>query len=80
MTEKQLRDDIILKMLDYRDEENVDIDKFCEAKKIKFSSDIQKERIFEDLSDKGYIKYSLYINHNGHFTLTSEGIDYAEEL
>ncbi len=81
MTEKELKDDIIVKMLDYKDKENVDINEFCSAKNITFSSDNQKERIFEDLRDnKGYIKCSLYINHNGHFTLTSEGIDYAEEL
>ncbi|WP_018463230.1 P-loop NTPase fold protein [Segatella paludivivens] len=80
MTEKELRDDIIVKMLDYRDESNVGIKEFCKTKNIKFSSDEQQERVFHYLKDNGYINAQFYINGDGYFSITSEGIDYAESL
>lgn len=80
MTEKELRDDIIVKMLDYRDQSNVGINEFCSAKNITFSSDEQKERVFNFLNDFGYIDAELFMNHDGYFTITSTGIDYAERL
>lgn len=80
MTEKKLRDDIIVKMLDYRDESNVGIKEFCKTKNIKFSSDEQQERVFHYLKDNGYINAQFYINGDGYFSITSEGIDYAESL
>ena len=80
MTEKKLRDDIIVKMLDYRDESNVGIKEFCKTKNIKFSSDEQQERVFHYLKDNGYINAQFYINGDGYFSITSEGIDYAENL
>lgn len=80
MTEKELRDDIIIKMLDYRDESNVGINEFCSAKNITFSSEEQKERVFKYLNDNGYIDAQFYINGDGYFSITSEGIDYAESL
>ena len=80
MTEKQLRDNIIVKMLDYRDEVGVGMDEFCNAKNITFSSDEQKERVFNYLNDNGYIHAEFFIGGDGYFNITSEGIDYAEGL
>ena len=44
MTEKKLRDDIIVKMLDYKDKTDVDIDDFCSANQIEFSSGVYSGR------------------------------------
>ena len=80
MTEKELRDDIILKMLDYRDQNYISIDEFCKTKNITFSSAEQKERIFHYLNDNRYIHAEFFIGGDGIFNITSEGIDYAENL
>lgn len=80
MTEKELRDDIIVKMLDYRDEEGVGINIFCEKNNIKFPSPIEEHRIFHYLRDKEYIDAEFYLDGDGYFTITSKGIMYAEKL
>ena len=80
MTEKQLRDDIIVKMLDYIGKSDVIVNEFCETKKIAFSSDTQKTRIFEYLNNKKYIIYNFFPFDGGHFTITSIGINYARRL
>lgn len=80
MTEKKLRDSIMLAMLNYRDESYIDINEFCSKNKIEFSSEEQKERIFNRFQEEGYIKAEFYIGGGGFFTMTSSGIDYAEKL
>ena len=80
MTEKELRDHIIVKMLDYQDKRNVDINDFCSTEGITFYSGKQKERIFKSLYDYGYIEDLIMISIGGSFVITSDGIDYAKRL
>ncbi len=80
MTEKKLRDYIIVKMLDYRDVENTNIGSFCKAEHFAFSSDLQRKRIFQKLKDDGFIETSIFLDDNGSFTITNKGIEYAEKL
>ena len=78
MTEKELRDEIIVKMLDCKDGEN--ISKFCSENGITFDSDKQKKRIFNRLNDFGYINFPFFRNLSDSFTITSYGVDYAKRL
>jgi len=80
MTERELRKQILSILLDYRDKSNIDIDEFCSENKIEFSSDDQKERIFHSLKDSGYINSTFYMGGGGFFTITSNGIDAAEDF
>lgn len=80
MTEKELRDNILLVMLKYRDKYHISIDDFCLENKIDFSSIEQKKRIFKSLNDQGYIQATFFINGDGDFSVTSSGVDYAENL
>jgi len=80
MTEKELRDEIIVKMLDYKDEKDVPISRFCFEKEITFDSDKQKKRIFNCLNDFGYINFPSSFYFTDSFTITSYGIDYAKRL
>ena len=80
MTEKELRDSIMLLMLKYRDENQIGIDEFCSENKIQFSSEEQKSRIFHYFHEKNYIHAQFFAGGDGIFTITSSGIDYAESL
>lgn len=80
MTEEQLRDNIIVKMLDYRDRSNIDINEFCSTNKIDFSSGMEMNRIFKNIRDEGYITANFIGGGGGYFTITYKGIGYAESL
>ena len=80
MTEKELRDNILLAMLDYRDESEININEFWSKNKIEFSSDEEKERVFHFLKGAGYIDVDFFLGGDGYFSITSSGIDYAENL
>ncbi len=80
MTEKELRDSIMVLMLKYRDKVNVGINSFCLENKIQFSSEEQKERIFHYFQEIRYIRAQFFLGGDGIFTITSSGIDYAESL
>lgn len=80
MTEKELRDYIIVKMLDYRDRSNIDINEFCSTNNIDFSSGMEINRIFKNIRDEGYITANFIGGGGGYFTITYNGIYHAESL
>lgn len=80
MTERELREKIIVTFLNYRDKGNTDINQFCSDNNIDFTSREQKQRIFQALKEAGYINPTFYEGGGGFFTITSKGIDAAEEL
>lgn len=80
MIERELREKIIVTFLNYRDKSNTDINQFCSDNNIDFTSREQKQRIFQALKDAGYINSTFYEGGGGFFTITSKGIDAAEEL
>ena len=80
MTEYELRDDIIIKMLDYKDKPNFRIMDFCVENKIYFDTQQQRKRIFESLNNSGYINAQFYRDGDGDFTITSKGVKYAEDI
>ena len=80
MTEKELRDNIMRVMLKYRDESDISINEYSSKNKIKITSDEQKELLYDFLKEKGYIDAEFFLSGDGYFTITSSGIDYAENF
>jgi DNA-binding PadR family transcriptional regulator len=81
MTEKELRNKILLAIYKHRDSLDVLFSTFCKDQGFKFESDAQLARVLKFLHDKGYVKAMLYEGGDGIvMSITSSGVDAAEEL
>ncbi len=81
MTEKELRNKILLAIYKHRDSLGVLFSTFCKDQGFKFESDAQLARVLKFLHDKGYVKAMLYEGGVGIvMSITSSGVDSAEEL
>ena len=81
MTEKELRNKILLAIYKHRDSLDVLFSTFCKDQGFKFESDAQLARVLKFLHDKGYVKAMLYEGGDGIImSFTSSGVDFAEGL
>lgn len=81
MTEKELRNKILLAIYKHRDSLDVLFSTFCKDQGFKFESDAQLARVLKFLHDKGYVKAMLYEGGDGIvMSITSSGVDFAEGL
>ncbi|MEA4840101.1 MAG: P-loop NTPase fold protein [Bacteroidales bacterium] len=81
MTERELKDKVLLAVYNRQDRLNVDFETFCKEEGIEFKSEIQQERVLQSLKDDGYIKALIFLGGQGTITsITSSGVEYAEEL
>ncbi|MCK9482197.1 MAG: KAP family NTPase [Bacteroidia bacterium] len=81
MTEKKLREKVLVEIYKHRNDLNIDFSKFCENQGIKFESEDQQARVLHFLSDHNYIETMLYEGSDGHIlSITSYGVDFAESL
>lgn len=80
MTEKKLRDKVLLSIYKRRNNLNINSELFCKEEKIGFENNVDQNRIFKFLSDKGYIQAIFFETGNCNIlSITSAGIDYVEE-
>ncbi len=81
MTEKELRNKILLAIYNRQDRLNVDFETFCKEEGIELKNEKQQDRIFESLKSSGYINAVFYASGGGHvLSIESSGVDYAENL
>lgn len=81
MTEKELRNKILLAIYKQRDSLDVLFSTFCKDQGFKFESDAQLARVLKFLHDKGYVNAMLYEGGDGIImSITSSGVDFAEGL
>ena len=81
MTEKELRNKILLAIYKRRDSLDVLFSTFCKDEGFKFESDAQLARVLKFLHDKGYVNAMLYEGGDGIImSITSSGVDFAEGL
>jgi hypothetical protein len=81
MTEKELRNKILLAIYKRRDSLDVLFSTFCKDEGFKFESDAQLARVLKFLHDKGYVDAMLYEGGDGIImSITSSGVDFAEGL
>lgn len=79
MTEKELRDQVLLAIYNNQDKLNIDNKPFCEREGIVFASNDQRNRVFKALKDSRYITAIAY--ESGDCLLrgiTPRGVDYIE--
>ncbi|NLT02433.1 MAG: hypothetical protein GXY09_01060 [Bacteroidales bacterium] len=81
MTEKELKNKILLAIYNRQDRLDVDFETFCKEEAIELKNEVQQGRILESLKKSGYIKALLYASGGGRvLSITSLGVDYAENL
>lgn len=81
MTEREIRDKLLLAIYKRQDQLNVDFEVFCKEEGVEFKNDGQKVRILRFLKENGYINAMLFEGGNGQITgITSKGVDYIEDL
>jgi hypothetical protein len=80
MTEKELKDKIMITLSKNEGETNIDIDKFSIENNLEYSSSAQRNRIFSSLKEEGYIASRMGIGENGDIYITSKGIAYADGI
>lgn len=79
MTEKELRDSILLAIYNRRDKLNIKTDVFCSEENIVCKDNKQRYRIFKELSDSGYVKITFFESGDGFINdINSAGVDYVE--
>lgn len=81
MTERELRDQILLAIYERKDKLHIETTRLCNEEGIEFENDKQRQRIFQTLKDRGYITTSFREGGDGIITtITSDGIDHIEEI
>lgn len=81
MTERELKDKVLLAVNNRQDRLNVDFATFCKEEGIEFKSKEQQGRILKSLKESGYINAILYEGGGGHIlTITSFGVEYVEDI
>lgn len=80
MTDKELKEDMIVKMLDFRSSNVISIRELYPDTVNTYPLFQQKKIIFKYLNDNGYIDTKYTIDGTDYFSITSKGVKYAEEL
>lgn len=79
MTEKELRDQVLLAIYNNQDKLNIDDKPFCDREGIVFTSDDQRNRVFKALKDGRYITVVPYESGDCFLRgITYKGVDYIE--
>lgn len=81
MTERDLRDTILLAIYNNQGRLTEDFDTFCKEEKFPFKDKNQQSRVLRALKDNGYIDAMLFQGGGGVISgITSSGVDYIENL
>ncbi len=81
ITERELRDKILIELYNHRDKLNVLFSEFCENQGVKFESKNQLARVLEYLHNRAYIVVARFEGGDGIVrSITPSGVDAAENL
>lgn len=81
MTERDLRDTILLAIYNNQGRLTENFDTFCKEEKFPFKDKNQQSRVLRALKDNGYIDAMLFEGGGGVISgITSSGVDYIENL
>ena len=81
MTERGLKNKILLAIYEHEGKLNVDFKTFCKEVGIEFKNDEQQGRILKYLKENGYINATLFEGGGGYISsITSSGVEHAEDL
>lgn len=81
MTERGLKNKILLAIYEHEGKLNVDFKTFCKEVGIEFKNDEQQGRILKSLKENGYINATLFEGGGGYISsITSSGVEHVEDL